>query len=267
MELENSQNNGNVLLNQKREREIKTNSNGETKKSDISKTKTLTNGSNGSLPDGGVIQVFYLLNLKSTECPYLSTINRHLLDFDFEKICSVSLTNLNTYACLICGKYYQGKGRNTYAYTHALEASHHLFINLTNQKIYCLPDNYEVINHSLEDIKNNIKPQYSSTEIEKLDTESTYRRSLDGTEFIPGTIGLNNIKKTDYANVIFQALAHMSTLRNFFLGFDYNIEHVKNFFKCFRNMILRQIWSIDSVILLKRFGIKKTLKDMLVRMK
>jgi U4/U6.U5 tri-snRNP-associated protein 2 len=42
-------------------------------------------------------------------CPFLDTIDRHLLDFDFEKVCSVSLSNLNVYACLVCGKYFQGK--------------------------------------------------------------------------------------------------------------------------------------------------------------
>ena len=35
-------------------------------------------------------------------------INRKLLDFDFEKLCSVSLSNLNVYGCLCCGKYFQG---------------------------------------------------------------------------------------------------------------------------------------------------------------
>ena len=47
-------------------------------------------------------------NLNRT-CPYLGTINRHLLNFDFEKLCSVSLTNLHIYCCLVCGKYFQGK--------------------------------------------------------------------------------------------------------------------------------------------------------------
>lgn len=41
-------------------------------------------------------------------CPYLDTINRQLLDFDFEKLCSVSLSRINVYACLVCGKYFQG---------------------------------------------------------------------------------------------------------------------------------------------------------------
>ena len=47
----------------------------------------------------------------SAVCPFLDTVNRALLDFDFEKVCSVSLGNLNVYACLVCGKYFQG-GRN-----------------------------------------------------------------------------------------------------------------------------------------------------------
>lgn len=40
--------------------------------------------------------------------PHLK-INRNLLDFDFEKLCSVSLSNINIYACLVCGKYFQGR--------------------------------------------------------------------------------------------------------------------------------------------------------------
>ena len=44
----------------------------------------------------------------SRSCPFLDTINRSILDFDFEKLCSVSLSNHNVYACLVCGKYFQG---------------------------------------------------------------------------------------------------------------------------------------------------------------
>ena len=32
---------------------------------------------------------------------------RGVLDFDFEKLCSVSLSRINCYACLVCGKYFQ----------------------------------------------------------------------------------------------------------------------------------------------------------------
>jgi hypothetical protein len=34
---------------------------------------------------------------------------RSVLDFDFEKLCSISLSHINAYACLVCGKYFQGK--------------------------------------------------------------------------------------------------------------------------------------------------------------
>lgn len=83
------------------------------------------------------------------QCPYLDTINRQYLDFDFEKLCSVSLTRINVYACLVCGKYFQGRGTNTYAYTHSVAESHHVFLNLQTLKFYCLPDNYEIIGNYL----------------------------------------------------------------------------------------------------------------------
>ena len=44
------------------------------------------------------------------KCPYLDTINRKVLDFDFEKLCSISLSHLNVYCCLVCSKYFQGNG-------------------------------------------------------------------------------------------------------------------------------------------------------------
>lgn len=77
------------------------------------------------------------------KCPYLDTIQRSVIDFDFEKLCSISLSNLNVYCCLCCGKFFQGRGRNTHAFTHSVQMSHHVFINLGSCRIYCLPDNYE----------------------------------------------------------------------------------------------------------------------------
>jgi U4/U6.U5 tri-snRNP-associated protein 2 len=78
------------------------------------------------------------------------------------------MSNQNVYACLICGKYFQGtprsvassfmtvhpalsialhaslpllpsgRGRNTHAYMHSLEESHHVFINLQTLKVHTL---------------------------------------------------------------------------------------------------------------------------------
>lgn len=82
-----------------------------------------------------------------------------VLDFDFEKFCSISLSNLNVYACLVCGKYFQGRGLKSHAYTHSLEAGHHVFINLQTEKAYCLPDGYEINDPSLEDIRHVLNPR------------------------------------------------------------------------------------------------------------
>lgn len=38
------------------------------------------------------------------KCPHLSQIAKYLLDFDQQKQCSVSLTTMNVYCCLVCGK-------------------------------------------------------------------------------------------------------------------------------------------------------------------
>lgn len=62
-------------------------------------------------------------------------INRVILDFDFEKVCSVSLSNINIYGCLVCGKYFQGRGRHSYAYAHSVHDDHHVFINLETTKV------------------------------------------------------------------------------------------------------------------------------------
>eukprot|EP00808_Paulinella_micropora_P010538 g15362.t1 len=150
-------------------------------------------------------------------CPYLDTIDRKLLDFDFEKLCSISLSHLNVYACLVCGKYYQGRGKNSHAYFHALEADHHVFINLRTEDIYCLPDNYEVQDPSLEDIMYNLRPVFTPKQIRWLRNNKTFVHALDGTDYLPGVVGLNNIKNTDWLSVIVQALQYVKPLREFFL--------------------------------------------------
>ena len=61
-------------------------------------------------------------------------INRAILDFDFEKVCSVCSSDINIYGCLVCGKYFQGRGRTSYAYAHSIHDDHHVFINLETTK-------------------------------------------------------------------------------------------------------------------------------------
>ncbi|KAL3877260.1 hypothetical protein ACJMK2_034993 [Sinanodonta woodiana] len=154
---------------------------------------------------------------RSRICPYLDTINRSLLDFDFEKLCSVSLSHINVYACLVCGRYFQGRGPKSHAYTHSVQEGHHVFLNLETHKFYCLPDNYEIIDSSLEDIIYVLNPMFTKHHIDKLDINPKLSRAYDGTTYLPGIVGLNNIKANDYCNVILQALSHVSPLRDYFL--------------------------------------------------
>ena len=148
---------------------------------------------------------------------YLDTIDRSLLDFDFEKLCSVTLSNINVYACLVCGKYYQGRGPKSQAYFHALEIGHHVYINMETKKVYVLPEGYEVKSKSLDDIRYVVDPTFAKDDVAKLDKEEKTARDLAGKKYIPGFVGMNNIKANDYFNVIIHALAHVPPLRNFFM--------------------------------------------------
>ncbi|OJD18726.1 hypothetical protein AJ78_01263 [Emergomyces pasteurianus Ep9510] len=148
---------------------------------------------------------------------YLDTIQRSVLDFDFEKQCSVSLSNINVYACLVCGRYYQGRGPKSHAYFHALEVGHHVFVNMESKKVYVLPEGYEVKSRSLDDIKYVVDPQYKKEEVAKLDKVVIDAWDLAGKRYRPGYVGMNNIKSNDYLNVIVQVLAHVRPIRNFFL--------------------------------------------------
>ena len=86
-----------------------------------------------------VTAILILLHLYTFSCISLQ-INRAKLDFDFEKVCSVSLSNINIYGCLVCGKYFQGRGRSSYAYAHSIHEDHHVFINLETTKVCCDKD-------------------------------------------------------------------------------------------------------------------------------
>jgi U4/U6.U5 tri-snRNP-associated protein 2 len=185
------------------------------------------------------------------------------LDFDFEQCCSVSLSHVNVYACLVCGKYFQvssrmralhtwrglpqhthtlslslshththththihascmqGRGLATQAYTHSLETGHHMFMKLDNGKVYCLPDNYEVQDRSLDDIRHMRDPLLAAEEVSRLDLDVKWARALDGTEYMPGLVGLNNMRDNDYANVVVHILTRVTPVRCAGLGWGF----------------------------------------------
>eukprot|EP01102_Stenamoeba_stenopodia_P000694 TRINITY_DN10643_c0_g1_i1.p1 TRINITY_DN10643_c0_g1~~TRINITY_DN10643_c0_g1_i1.p1 ORF type:complete len:500 (-),score=105.02 TRINITY_DN10643_c0_g1_i1:4-1503(-) len=175
-------------------------------------------------------------------CPYLDTINRSMLDFDFEKVCSVTLLNLNVYACLVCGKYYQGRGKNSPAHFHSLQANHHVFINLYTYKVYCLPDDYEVLDSSFDDIKYVLNPTYTAAEVAELDSKQVISRGLDGVAYIPGVVGLNNIKFNDSINTVVQSLVRIPKLRDFFI-MQSNYQDNRSILVQRFGELIRKVWN------------------------
>mmetsp|Transcript_43354 Transcript_43354/g.130013 ORF Transcript_43354/g.130013 Transcript_43354/m.130013 type:complete len:540 (-) Transcript_43354:664-2283(-) len=176
------------------------------------------------------------------ECPYLDTISRQNLDYDFERCCSVSLSHVNVYGCLVCGKYFQGRGLSTQAYTHSLETGHHMFIKLDSGRVYCLPDNYEVHDRSLDDIRYMLNPTFKHEEVLRLDTDVTWARALDGSEYMPGLVGLNNMRMNDYANVVVHILSRVVPVRNFFLEPE-NYKRCRSLLVQRTGELLRKVWN------------------------
>lgn len=194
------------------------------------------------------------LSDETTDCPYLDTIQRSLLDFDFEPSCSVSLeSGPHVYGCLVCGKYFRGRGRQTPAYTHSVDEGHYVYVHLSRGTFHCLPDDYEIHDASLSDISAALHPTFTGTEISKIDSNTGLARDLFGRRYLPGYVGLNNLHKTDCANAVVQALVHVRPLRDFFLRRthqDITIptkkgkppHRMSHLAQCFGELV-RKIWS------------------------
>ena len=151
------------------------------------------------------------------KCPYLNTVTRANLDFDMEKVCSMTLTKQNVYCCLVCGSFFQGRGAQTPCYTHSVQAGHFVFIHLQTAKTFCLPDGYEILDSSLNDVKRCLQPSFTSQEVASLDSNKTLSRDIHGAAYLPGFIGLNKVIPTDCINPVLHMLSHMRPVRDFFL--------------------------------------------------
>ena len=193
-----------------------------------------------------------------SSCPYLDTIQRSVLDFDFEVTCSVTLeSGPHIYACLVCGKYFRGRGHQTPAYIHAVNESHYMFCHLRNGTFHCLPDGHGVRDTSLDDIRNALHPTYTEKDVAQIDSNTELSRDTFGRLYLPGFVGLNNPNRTDCINAVVQALAHVRPIRDYFLRQrtdtivnsstttkDANVSPLQaiQITKCFGELI-RKIWS------------------------
>ena len=88
---------------------------------------------------------------------------------------------------------------------------------------------------SLEDISFVLAPSFSKASIANLSAPAHLAKpsyDLSNKPYIPGYIGLNNIKRNDYMNVIIHSLLHVAPLRDFLLLSDFRgkeSELVKRF--------------------------------------
>lgn len=71
---------------------------------------------------------------------------------------------------------------------------------------------------SLEDIRYLLAPTFTVSQLRSLPLGKTLSYDLQKTEYLPGFIGLQNIKYNSHMNVILQALLHVLPLRDYFIN-------------------------------------------------
>lgn len=117
-----------------------------------------------------------------------------------------------------------------------------MFMKIDTGAVFCLPDNYEVIDRSLDDIRHVLNPLFSKTEVKDLDTEVRWARALDGSEYMPGLVGLNNMKNNDYVNVVLQLINRVTPVRDFFL-IPRNYRTIRSEVVIRFGELLRKMWN------------------------
>ncbi len=91
-------------------------------------------------------------------------------------------------------------------------------------QVYVLPDGYPVSDPSLEDISFVLAPKFTKSTVASLSSPTHLSKpsyDLSSKPYIPGYIGLNDIKRNDYMNVIIHSLLHVAPLRDFLLLSDF----------------------------------------------
>lgn len=89
-------------------------------------------------------------------------------------------------------------------------------------------------------------PLFNKEMVAKLDSEPLFSRALDGTEYYPGCLGLNNLKHTDYVNVVIQALCRVQPLRDFCLYYgvtEHNLTTPKHQLVARFAELTKKIWN------------------------
>jgi U4/U6.U5 tri-snRNP-associated protein 2 len=83
-----------------------------------------------------------------------------------------------------------------------------------------LPDGYPVSDPSLEDISYVLAPTFNRRSVATLSSPAHLAKpsyDLASKAYLPGYVGLNNIKRNDHMNVIIHCLLHIPPLRDYLL--------------------------------------------------
>lgn len=145
---------------------------------------------------------------------YLDSINPQHLNFDYDKVCLVTLSTVNVYCCLVCGVYLQGRAATLPACLHAVSRGHRVFINTDTLKVYILPDNVETTARArvLDDIRYQLAPTYTLPQ-DLCDSAA----DMHGVAYLPGYVGLNREGGLGFVNAVVQMVAHIEPIRDYYL--------------------------------------------------
>lgn len=121
----------------------------------------------------------------------------------------VGRTDMLSETITACGSIYQRK--------RSAAIPHPIMVPETDGQFYVLPEGYPVSDPSLNDILYVLNPRYKQSGLYRLDKLPEPSYTLESEAYRPGYIGLNNIKRNDYLNVIIHLLLHIPPLRTFLL--------------------------------------------------
>lgn len=113
-----------------------------------------------------------------------------------------------------------------------------------------LPDGYEVLDPSLNDIKYLLSPTFKPSLLYQLSTGLQSSVDLSKNPYLPGFVGLNNIKANDFMNVIIHSLSQVIPLRNYlvlnspkFYADNLNENDPKSELLARFSLLMRKIWN------------------------
>jgi U4/U6.U5 tri-snRNP-associated protein 2 len=70
----------------------------------------------------------------------------------------------------------------------------------------------QIHDSSLDDIKRSLRPTFTLEAVRALDANMTLARDVHGVSYLPGFVGINNLKCTDYINVILHVIVEVHFL-------------------------------------------------------